>query len=794
MLRYSLKSQLKLFALPLLFFLIGTVVATEVHLRDGRIYFGEINEIAKVEVKVAPGTAVQSKGVTVVDDGLRRIFLPKKLVTAALPNALPTNKFLFDQRFASGENAERFVAVGDCRAENFDEYGRRIVEFAKPNGSDKEVQAIIEINSKYIRTRGMKNVWDARYATNSIPQSILTPILRQKIDPSSFDERLQLFNFYLLARYYEHALAELDSIMQDFGSDPNIESQIQSLRRKMKQLNAERTENELIMRSEAGQHKLVTELLRNFDGRDISQTILQRIKRMLERYENFEKYRDALLLRLQNYADKIGDETLRSKIEDVLDEIEAEVSSSTISRLSAFELNEKDPALSDEEKLAIAISGWLIGNKADNKRLTVAISLFETRQLIVQYLLEADQKKREDIFSSIKKQEAGTTDLVAALLKLMKPPKDTEVFDPNRPGFFELERSGIAGSVEYSKIKYLVQLPPEYDPNISYPTIIALHPSNWGAEREMQWWTGPWVDGNRFGQAGRHGFIVISPLWGLPGQVNYDNSPLAHAAVLYAYRDALERFSIDTDKVFISGHGMGGSAAWDIALAHPDLWAGVIPICASSNGVIDSYKENAKYVPFYYIGGELEFDTTGNGFGSKLTINGKSFNHYLNSGYNATVVLFLGRGPEAYQEEQFELFAWMKRNKREIPTDFTVKSVRPLNNFYFFWNIDYPVLPDESTWSASRGSLPMIETNSRFIERNNKLKVTTKGASGVSPKIFLTPEMISFDQRVDIEVNDKKYQPRGGFLEPDLTVMLEDARTRRDRLHPFWTMVDANTR
>ena len=47
-------------------------------------------------------------------------------------------------------------------------------------------------------------------------------------------------------------------------------------------------------------------------------------------------------------------------------------------------------------------------------------------------------------------------------------------------------------------------------------------------------------------------------------------------------------FSIDTDRVFLSGHGVGGDAVYDIGLAHPEHWAGVIgpfgknrPICRS---------------------------------------------------------------------------------------------------------------------------------------------------------------------------------------------------------------------
>ena len=53
---------------------------------------------------------------------------------------------------------------------------------------------------------------------------------------------------------------------------------------------------------------------------------------------------------------------------------------------------------------------------------------------------------------------------------------------------------------------------------------------------------------------------------------------------------------------------MGGDAAWDIAIAHPDLWAGVIPIVAVADKFVSRYAKNAPYVSWYFVGGELDGD------------------------------------------------------------------------------------------------------------------------------------------------------------------------------------------
>ena len=81
---------------------------------------------------------------------------------------------------------------------------------------------------------------------------------------------------------------------------------------------------------------------------------------------------------------------------------------------------------------------------------------------------------------------------------------------------------------------------------------------------------------------------MIAPEYNVPGQPpDYHYTPSEHAAVELALRDARRRYAIDSDRVFVAGQLTGGNMAWDFALAHPDLFAGVI--------VISGFP--AKYVP-----------------------------------------------------------------------------------------------------------------------------------------------------------------------------------------------------
>ena len=134
----------------------------------------------------------------------------------------------------------------------------------------------------------------------------------------------------------------------------------------------------------------------------------------------------------------------------------------------------------------------------------------------------------------------------------------------------------------------------------------------------------------------------------------------------------------------------------------------------------------------------------------------------------------------------------MDRFRREFfPREFTCSTMRPWDNY--FWWLELRGLPpgsqvDPLEWPPPRGTQP-VQVTGRILD-NNGISVRT-GSSYVT--VWLSPQMVNFERRVNIVVNTRRVNAPDRFIQPDLQTMLEDVRTRGDRQHPFWAKVEAPT-
>lgn len=122
--------------------------------------------------------------------------------------------------------------------------------------------------------------------------------------------------------------------------------------------------------------------------------------------------------------------------------------------------------------------------------------------------------------------------------------------------------------------RYVVWVPPEYDPNRKWPVVLFLHGSGERGD-----------DGWRQTAIGLGAEIRWNPDL-VPAIVVFPQAP-ADTRWLGAEADlAIRALELTTDELngdprrtYLTGLSMGGYGTWHLALAHPEKFAAIVPVC-----------------------------------------------------------------------------------------------------------------------------------------------------------------------------------------------------------------------
>ena len=758
-----------------------------VHLKNGMQLEGHLGT-ASAFFEGTTATRAAGDSILLVDDGLRRIFTNKLNIDDKRPmtdSVIREESFDIDQ-YGVNSVSESSGIGPIINATPFNEFGRRMMTIAGPSGPVILIQGIVRITPRYCAVKTVEadnsvyNGLEMRIATSSIPRETLSRIMRHHINARNASDRLKIVAFYQQAERYVDAETELKSLIDDF---PEIAPEKERELKLMRQAWANQLVREIRNRIEVGQYEFAMKLIDGFPRQDVADTILLEVggpdglkeqieKRILRR----QQILDRLAETVKNYlADSKPDEPKLALVNSFHQEIQSELNINNIIRLAGFMTLSDDPSQTSDQNLSLAISGWLVGGDAATDNVEVALALLQVRDLVVQYLSSKVGADRAEIVKKLQATEGGTAKNIAAIIKNIKPYNATEPQD-GPVGFYHLQAPGLG---DKDLFDYWVQLPPDYDPYRRYPCVVTLNSVRTDEVQQIDWWAGAYDEDQqmRRGEASRRGYILIAPRWTRANQAEYNYSAQEHAAVLNCVRDAFTRFAIDTDRVFLSGHSMGGDAAWDIGLAHPDLWAGVIPITAQADKYISRYWRNARWnLPMYFVHGEKD--------SPRMSANNTDWTRYLTRGFfDVVVVEYQGRGREHFYEDIKNIYNWMdlaSHKRTAVPEKFECDSMRPWDNFFWFMEVGEMidsnlVLPQE--WPKKGAKTNWIEGE---LKEQNVLLAKTSAKKLV---VWLAPEYIDFDR--PISINNRK-----GEVKPDPLVLLEDVRTRCDRQHPFWAVVN----
>ncbi len=149
-----------------------------------------------------------------------------------------------------------------------------------------------------------------------------------------------------------------------------------------------------------------------------------------------------------------------------------------------------------------------------------------------------------------------------------------------------------------------------------------------------------------------------------PGQKRYEYTAREHKVILSCMRAMLKKFSIDSDRFFITGHGAGADAAYDIAIAHPEHWAGVIGIAGKISKYPIQYMRNKHLgLNLYSVVGTKDIDN--------IDASADAWNEWLPSSsvHKCLVVEYIGRlASEPFFEEFPNIMNWCDVSRRSWPS------------------------------------------------------------------------------------------------------------------------------
>ncbi|MBI1290368.1 hypothetical protein GC173_03890 [bacterium] len=136
--------------------------------------------------------------------------------------------------------------------------------------------------------------------------------------------------------------------------------------------------------------------------------------------------------------------------------------------------------------------------------------------------------------------------------------------EPIKPG---AQPRTYVSALDQSEQPYNLYVPTTYDPAKATPLVVALHGKgatwqSWFAALPVEEW------------AEKEGFIVATP----HGRGDWFYLGPGERDVFEVIDDVKGLCTVDTDRLYLIGHSMGGFGTWHIGASHPDVFAAIVPM------------------------------------------------------------------------------------------------------------------------------------------------------------------------------------------------------------------------
>ncbi len=822
---FSLGLAASLLAAGVVLHLTGAARADVVILKDGHILHGKVKRESQVVVDTGGTPIEMPKMFFLVDDGVRRVIFSSRQVEDVEPGDSQGETDVV-QLTRQVIPLAAFNVPSPLLVESIAPWNakwERTVKIRGPNTAAAVEQRISVLNPYYLRADSLRYRWPVLYLTREYDPATLRgllvehPDLKMKGDADDALKRFRIFRFFLQSGALDQADAELTGIARDL---PGEKEKVQTAREQVRKLRLIEVLNEVQRAHDAGRGRWVQDVLAALADQPLDEKQQARVRALRSEYET-GRDRLGLAWRMLSETPPLIDETpKREAFTQAASVILAELTAENAARLDAFtslaqqaerdQQQKRKPTHAPDQLMALAVSGWLLGNSAADTRVDTALRLWRARQFLLDYLrTHGAVERRQKLQAYQKAAGPAGVDEFAQMLRQLPPPEQSGTGGMERAAWLHAASSALLApahnwvtlaclpppvpyltrptvlkfqaDVPWSQRRgatYWVQLPPEYQPGRHYPVLVALHHSSEGAEDILK----------RLGPlAALRGYVLVTPTWMRPGKNTYEFTPEEHAAVTDVLWEVRRRFAVDTDRVFLTGFGDGAYMAFDVGLSHPDLFAGVVPIGGCVRYFSRAYKYNGQYLPFYVVEGDR---------------NGKSpldlrehYKHWVPRGYPALYVEYKGRAFEWFAAELPHAFDWMARQKRAaalpelgrgggtiLAEGYT--SMRPTDN-RFYWMTGEGLAENQQN-EAGRWRPILGGMLSARIQDGTAINVSSRGFKRVT--VWLGPGMLDFDKPVLVRVNGAAAGKRA--VKPSLDVLLEDLYQRGDRQRAYWAKLE----
>lgn len=166
----------------------------------------------------------------------------------------------------------------------------------------------------------------------------------------------------------------------------------------------------------------------------------------------------------------------------------------------------------------------------------------------------------------------------------------------------------VHSTMDDTEQPYALYLPKDYNEKNAYPLVVMLHGAGSNHRLALKRVFGKSnLEGENDVEASRYfpkwkdvNYIVVSPY--ARGTAGYQG--VAENDIMQILDDVKKRFSVDEDRIYLTGLSMGGGGTLWMGLTRPDIWAAIAPVCpAPPMEAMDLVGNSFNYPVHFFQGG-----------------------------------------------------------------------------------------------------------------------------------------------------------------------------------------------